>query len=243
MLRLLRGYGASASLRKLLLVASLAALASFAGPAVADTPTVVALGDSLTAGYGLPTEDGFVPRLQRWLTDHGTAAVLVNAGVSGDTTAGGLARTDWTLTPDVGGLIVTLGGNDLLRGLAPEEARANLDAILAKAQARKLPVLLIGLVAPGNYGPAYKAAFDAIYPDLAAKYATLYVRNFRQTRPCIGPENADAGRRDSPQCQRRGAYCRSVGARGSGIGAPRTLTGPYRGNTAQDDCRCDLTGL
>lgn len=178
MLRLLRGYGASASLRKLLLVASLAALASFAGPAVADTPTVVALGDSLTAGYGLPTEDGFVPRLQRWLTDHGTAAVLVNAGVSGDTTAGGLARTDWTLTPDVGGLIVTLGGNDLLRGLAPEEARANLDAILAKAQARKLPVLLIGLVAPGNYGPAYKAAFDAIYPDLAAKYATLYVRNF-----------------------------------------------------------------
>jgi acyl-CoA thioesterase-1 len=154
------------------------AMISFTGPAAADPTTVVALGDSLTAGYGLPVEDGFVPQLQRWLADHGTDAVLVNAGVSGDTTAGGLARTDWTLTPDVNALIVALGGNDLLRGLPPAEARANLDAILAKAKARNLPVLLIGLVAPGNYGPDYKASFDAIYPDLAAKYAALYVTNF-----------------------------------------------------------------
>ncbi|MFZ1725441.1 MAG: arylesterase [Albidovulum sp.] len=154
------------------------AMISFTGAAAAEPATVVALGDSLTAGYGLPVEDGLVPQLQRWLTAHGTDAVLVNAGVSGDTTAGGLARTDWTLTPDVDAIIVTLGGNDLLRGLPPAEARANLDAILAKAKARNLPVLLIGLVAPGNYGADYKASFDAIYPDLAAKYTALYVKNF-----------------------------------------------------------------
>lgn len=154
------------------------AMTSFTGAAAAEPATVVALGDSLTAGYGLPVEDGLVPQLQRWLTAHGTDAVLVNAGVSGDTTAGGLARTDWTLTPDVDAMIVALGGNDLLRGLPPAEARANLDAILAKAKARNLPVLLIGLVAPGNYGADYKASFDAIYPDLAAKYTTLYAENF-----------------------------------------------------------------
>lgn len=154
------------------------AMISFTGAAAAEPATVVALGDSLTAGYGLPVEDGLVPQLQRWLTAHGTDAVLVNAGVSGDTTAGGLARTDWTLTPDVDAMIVALGGNDLLRGLPPAEARANLDAILAKAKARNLPVLLIGLVAPGNYGADYKASFDAIYPDLAAKYTTLYAENF-----------------------------------------------------------------
>lgn len=141
----------------------------------AETLTLVALGDSLTAGYGLPQDQGLVPQLEGWLKAQGDDVVVVNAGVSGDTTAGGLSRLDWSLTPETDALMVTLGGNDLLRGLPPEEARANLSAILAGAKAKGLPVLLVGMQAPGNYGAEYKASFDAIYPELAAQYgATLY---------------------------------------------------------------------
>lgn len=139
---------------------------------------VVALGDSLTAGYGLAEGEGFVPQLQAWLAANGSDAVVVNAGVSGDTTAGGLSRLDWALDPGADALIVTLGGNDMLRGLPPEEARANLDAILTKAQAKGLPVLLVGMQAPGNWGPDYKAAFDAAYPELAAKHQVLFADSF-----------------------------------------------------------------
>jgi acyl-CoA thioesterase I len=149
-----------------------------AGAAHAEPVTVVALGDSLTAGYGLPDGQGFVPQLQAWLAAQGVDALVENAGVSGDTTAGGLARLDWALSDEVDALIVTLGGNDMLRGLPPEEARANLDAILGSAQARGLPVLLVGMSAPGNYGPDYKTAFDAMYPDLAAQYGALLAPNF-----------------------------------------------------------------
>ena len=151
---------------------------ALATPALADPLTLVALGDSLTAGYGLPQEDGFVPQLQAWLTAQGQDVVVVNAGVSGDTTAGGLARLDWSLTPEVDAMIVTLGGNDLLRGIDPAASRANLDAILQGAQARKLPVLLVAMSAPGNYGPEYKRDFDAIYPDLAAQYGALLAPGF-----------------------------------------------------------------
>jgi acyl-CoA thioesterase-1 len=139
-------------------------------PAFAEEVTVVALGDSLTQGYGLIEEDGFVPQLQAWLQARGADVVVENHGVSGDTTAGGLARIGWALGDHVDALIVALGGNDLLRGLPPEASRANLDGILAEAEARGLPVLLIGLEAPGNYGPDYKAAFDAMYPELADQY-------------------------------------------------------------------------
>jgi acyl-CoA thioesterase-1 len=149
-----------------------------AGVAQADPVTVAALGDSLTQGYGLPPDQGFVPQLQRWLDTEGADAVLVNAGVSGDTTAGGLARVEWTLTPEVGALIVALGGNDMLRGLDPAEAKANLGGILDAARERDIPVLLIAMEAPGNYGPDYKAAFDAAYADLAAEYGTLLHPNF-----------------------------------------------------------------
>lgn len=102
----------------------------------------------------------------------------MNAGVSGDTTAGGLNRVDWTLTPDVDAMIVALGGNDLLRGLPPEASRANLDGILKTAAAKGVDVLLVGMQAPGNYGPEYKAAFDGMYPELAAQYGTLYEESF-----------------------------------------------------------------
>lgn len=146
--------------------------------AAADPAQVVALGDSLTAGYGLAEGEGFVPQLQAWLKAQGSEAVVVNAGVSGDTTAGGLSRLDWALEPEADALIVTLGGNDMLRGLPPAEARANLDAILTKAQKKGLPVLLVGMQAPGNWGPEYKAQFDAIYPDLAASHHVLFVDSF-----------------------------------------------------------------
>ncbi|MEM6758566.1 MAG: arylesterase [Pseudomonadota bacterium] len=143
-----------------------------------DEIVIAALGDSLTQGYGLPIEQGFVPQLQAWLQNAGTPARLINAGVSGDTTAGGLSRIAWTLTPDVDALIVTLGGNDLLRGLPPEESRANLEGIVAQAQEADVKVLLIGMRAPGNYGPDYKQAFDQMYPDIAQTYDTLYLDSF-----------------------------------------------------------------
>jgi acyl-CoA thioesterase-1 len=149
---------------------------SVAGGAIsAEVPKVLALGDSLTAGYGLPAEDGFVPQLAAWLAAHGTPANVLNAGVSGDTTAGGAARLEWSLAEGADAVIVNLGGNDMLRGLPPAEARANLTQILEATQTKGLPVLLVGLLAPGNYGADYKTEFDAIYPDLAAQYGSLLV--------------------------------------------------------------------
>jgi len=147
-------------------------------PVLAQPITVAALGDSLTQGYGLPQGQGFVPQLQAWLTAQGTEATVLNAGVSGDTTAGGLARADWTLTPDVGALIVALGGNDLLRGIDPANSRANIAGILTKAQDQGIPVLLVGMVAPGNYGPEFKRDFDAMYPALAQQYSTDLAPSF-----------------------------------------------------------------
>lgn len=147
-------------------------------PALADEVVIAALGDSLTQGYGLPSDQGFVPQLEAWLLARGHTVRLINAGVSGDTTAGGLARIGWTLTDDVDGLIVTLGGNDLLRGLPPEAARANLSGILQAAEGAGVAVLLVGMQAPLNYGPGYQAAFDAIYPDLAAEFGTIYAESF-----------------------------------------------------------------
>lgn len=146
-------------------------------PAWAETVSVAALGDSLTQGYGLPEEDGFVPQLQAWLTANGADVRVVNAGVSGDTTQGGLSRVGWTLTDDIDALIVALGGNDLLRGIDPAVSRRNLEGILEAARAAGVPVLLAGLPAPPNYGPDYKAAFDAIWPELAAEYDAILVEN------------------------------------------------------------------
>ncbi len=144
----------------------------------ADEIVVAALGDSLTQGYGLVAEDGFVPQLQSWLDAQGVEVRLVNAGVSGDTTTGGLSRVGWTLTPDVDAMIVALGGNDVLRGIDPAVSRANIEGILQAAQEADVEVLLVGMHAPGNFGPDYKEAFDAIYPELSQAYDTLYVQSF-----------------------------------------------------------------
>lgn len=148
-------------------------------PASADEKiTIAALGDSLTQGYGLVQDEGFTAQLQTWLTAADQGVTILNAGVSGDTTAGGLARVDWTLTPDVDAMIVALGGNDVLRGTPPDVARANLEGILAKAAERQIPVLLIGITVPDNYGAEYKTDFAAIYPNLAAQYDTLFIESF-----------------------------------------------------------------
>jgi len=144
----------------------------------AEPVTIAALGDSLTQGYGLEQGQGFVPQLSRWLEREGTEAILINAGVSGDTTAGGAARVGWTLTPDVQAMIVTLGGNDLLRGIDPQASRSNLETILKVAGEAGVPVLLIGMRAPGNYGPEYKAAFEAGYAELAVDYDVLFLPDF-----------------------------------------------------------------
>lgn len=149
---------------------SLAALLLTALPAFAQPVTVAALGDSLTQGYGLPQDEGLVPQLQAWLRASGAEVTLINAGVSGDTSAGGLSRVDWTLAPEVDGLIVALGGNDLLRGIDPEVTRANLSGILDAASKARVPALLVGLEAPPNYGGEYRTAFNAIYPELGAAY-------------------------------------------------------------------------
>ena len=164
------------------------ALAAWAGAAAAET-RILALGDSLTAGYGLPEGDGFVPVLQRWLDENGVDATVVNAGVSGDTTAGGRARLDWALAEPMDAAIVALGGNDLLRGLSPDVSRENLGAIMDRMRAEGMPVLLVGIEAPGNYGPAYKAAFDGMYVDLGEDYGAMVEPSF------LGPliEGTDVG--------------------------------------------------
>lgn len=137
----------------------------------AETVTIAALGDSLTAGYGLDQGQGLVPQLEEWLRDQGADVTIVNAGVSGDTTAGGLSRVAWTLTPDVDVMIVALGGNDYLRGLDPAVSRANLDAILATGQDAGVSMLLVGLEVGTNYGPDFKRDFEAMFDELAAQYA------------------------------------------------------------------------
>lgn len=139
---------------------------------------VAALGDSLVQGYGLPAADGFVPQLQARLDSLGADVRMINAGVSGDTTSGGLARIDWTLASDVDAVIVSLGGNDVLRGFDPAFTRDNLRQILTTIAARDLPVLLIGIQSPSNFGPDYKAEFEAIFPGLAEEFATLLYPNF-----------------------------------------------------------------
>lgn len=132
--------------------------------------TVVAFGDSLTAGYLLQPSESFAAQLQMALEAKGHKVVVVNAGVSGDTTAGGLDRLAWTLEPGADAVILELGANDALRGSDPVKARDNLDRMLNMITANGIPVLIAGMKAPGNWGPDYAKAFDSIFPDLAAKY-------------------------------------------------------------------------
>jgi len=137
----------------------------------------MAFGDSLTAGYGLMDHEGLVSQLRTWLSEHGKDLRVINAGVSGDTTAGGLARIEWSLTPDIGGVMVTLGGNDMLRGIDPAAARANLRGIFQIVSDKGLELLVVGMPGPVNYGPDYKRDFEAMYQDLAKEFGALYFPN------------------------------------------------------------------
>ncbi len=142
---------------------------ALAMPAAAAT-RVLAFGDSLTAGFGLAPDQAFPARVAALLAKQGIAAEMVNAGVSGDTTADGLARLDWTMADHPDAVLLELGANDALRGIDPKLAYANLDRILARLTASGARVLLIGMLAPPNWGRDYQQAFDAIYPRLAEKY-------------------------------------------------------------------------
>ncbi len=143
-----------------------------AGPAPAEPApsTIVVIGDSLTAGYGLGAPDAFPAQLETALRAEGLAVEVLGAGVSGDTTAGGRARLDWVLADDPDAVIVELGANDGLRGLDPRMTFANLDAIVARLEAAGIKVLLAGMLAPPNLGREYGEAFNGIYPRLAAKH-------------------------------------------------------------------------
>lgn len=139
-----------------------------------DKPVIVAFGDSLSAGYGLDNADSFPVRLEAGLRANGFAVQVVNAGVSGDTTAGGLARLDWSLPERVDLVILELGANDGLRGIDPAETEANLDAILKTLAARDIPVLFTGMLAPPNLGREYAGTFDALFPRLAARHEVVF---------------------------------------------------------------------
>ncbi len=161
---------------RLVKVAVLSSALLWASPdAWAGEQVVLTVGDSLTAGYGLATADGFVARLQVALRQRDRQVRVRNGSVSGDTTAGGRARLAWTLTGRIDLVILELGANDGLRGVDPAVTRRNLDAMLDMLRQLRLPVLLAGMLAPPNLGPGYAQAFNSIYPDLARKYGvTLY---------------------------------------------------------------------
>lgn len=160
----------------LLLIAATLPLAGISR--AAEPLRLLVLGDSLTAGYGLSRAEAFPAQLERALRAGGAAVSVIDGGVSGDTTAGALARLGWVLggkpedRPDA--VIVELGGNDVLRGLAPKATEANLNAILAKLNEQELPVLLAGMKAPPNLGVEYRREFDAIYPRLVERHQVLF---------------------------------------------------------------------
>jgi len=167
-----------------MLLLALLRLTACALPAAAATTAaappaklILAFGDSLTAGYGLPAHDGFTAQLERALAAAGYSATVHNAGVSGDTSQGGRGRLAWVLTglharPDL--VILELGANDMLRGVDPAATRANLDAMLAALTQRHIPVLFAGMLATPNLGQSFVRQFDAIYPDLARKYHVAF---------------------------------------------------------------------
>jgi acyl-CoA thioesterase-1 len=171
-------YGLLAALRNA--CAALACAVCIVVPAWAGPPRLLILGDSLTAGYGLPAEDGFQARLAAALAQAGHPVELVDGAVSGDTSAGGLARLDWSIGDGVDAAFVELGGNDGLRGLDPAEMRRNLGAILDGLQRRHIPVLLSGMYAPPNLGAAYEAQFRAVFDTLGQRPGVLYDPFFLQ---------------------------------------------------------------
>jgi acyl-CoA thioesterase-1 len=140
-----------------------------------DRPVrIVMLGDSITAGLGLAAQDALPARLEKALKAKGLAVAIESAGVSGDTSAGGLARLDWSVGEGIDAVILELGANDALRGLDPRQTQKNLATIITRLTERKIPVLLTGMLAPRNLGPDYAKSFDPIYPTLAAAHDVVF---------------------------------------------------------------------
>jgi acyl-CoA thioesterase-1 len=153
---------------------------SVSGPVSAAAPRLLVLGDSLSAGYGLPHEQGFEVQLQQALRAQGHDVTIVDGAVSGDTSAGGRARLDWALGDGADAAIVELGANDGLRGLDPKDMEANLTAVLDALAAKHIPVLLTGMYAPPNLGPDYQAAFRAVFDRLGQRPGVLFDPFFLQ---------------------------------------------------------------
>lgn len=157
------------------IVICLGFLATTAAHAQGKPLQLVGLGDSLMAGYQLPPTDSYTAKLQDALKAKGVDVVVTNAGVSGDTSSGGLARAEWSVPDGTDGVILELGANDALRGISPDDTEKNLDAIISGFKARNIPVLLVGIMAPPNMGEDYAKRFNAIYPRLAEKHGlSLY---------------------------------------------------------------------
>lgn len=142
-------------------------------PARAEPVRIVALGDSLTAGFQLPANAAFPVKLEKALRAKGYDVEVANAGVSGDTAAGGLARLDWAVPDGTDAVVLELGANDMLRGIDPKRTREALSEIVRRLKARGIEVLIAGMLASPNLGPEYSAAFNSIYPDLAQRYGAL----------------------------------------------------------------------
>ncbi len=157
---------------------ALICVVALTGQAAADTFRIVGFGDSLMAGYNLGPNEGFPQKLEAALKARGHDVAVANAGVSGDTTSGGLSRLDWSVPDGTDLVILELGANDMLRGVAPEIAEQNLDAMMAALQKRGIGIVLAGMLAAPNLGPDYAAAFNGIYPKLAQKYGAPLIPFF-----------------------------------------------------------------
>jgi acyl-CoA thioesterase I len=149
-------------------------ITSLSAVRAAEPTRIMLFGDSLLAGYGLSDADSFANQLDAALTEKGQDVTIINASVSGDTTAGGVSRLSWSLADNPDLVILALGGNDILRAIDPANTRENMTAMLATFQREQVPVLVAGMIAPKSLGPEYAAAFDAIYPELADQYALGY---------------------------------------------------------------------
>ena len=165
----------------LLVIVSLASLcvgSKFADGKETRVIRIAMIGDSLTQGFGLMPEDNLVSQLQMRVLAENYPIELLNFGVSGDTTSGGLARLDWTISSDISGVVIILGGNDMLRGIPPEHSYQNLKNMIIKADTRDLPILLVGMTASNNFGSDYKVAFDKVFERLRDEFNLFYYENF-----------------------------------------------------------------
>ena len=148
---------------------------------------LIIIGDSLIQGYGLPKEKGFVNQLQKKILEKMDHISFINAGVSGDTTAGGLSRTDWSITDDINAVAISLGANDMLRGIPPKFSKENLSKMILKIKDKNLPILLIGITSIENFGPEYKNEFDLMFSELSRKFNISLYPNLMA--PVIENEN------------------------------------------------------